>query len=678
MAPRIGDLHELTSALKSSHRIPTESGSNLESCLCCSGSYKNCNFGYSCNKIKRKSLKDGFLTVLKQWKWTKNVARKGWKKLKNVIIILILLWRSGKIGIYVVLLVYHFIQLGLGIHKSIATGFILFVALSPFFSTFGVLVSLAHWLLFYIPNRRKINKTWCACCGLCIRVICTVCKCICCCCTRKREDDESGKDEGSAKRKRGESKSGEEENSQKKGEESRRGEDEDSAGTKEKEGIMNNPTENHSTCASICCIRDEWQSTMKRLNSSQGRKWIIFVNIIGSLITVLDEILGTITFIFTLYAFIGNEGFYFHRYTAGDWIKFIFAYGLPTVIIISSHIIRIGEIGVNVKSLDKDIDSIPDEDIKRSRSEKIVSFQHGIIFHAVALGLLQMWFLVVLSWKIIRDHCLSQSEALQLGILTDNTEVYVGPLARCNVPDLRPTAINYFTVINIIYITIIFPILSYLILFISNLPLFVEYTQRLHASGLYKVEEMLNKALPGDEGGMESGIHTFFSIFFEIINVKPDKEFLLTKKKEIVELRKAVQEDMLGDYKKSGTKFKSTIFSPPTIVLGVIHVGLFLMNIGFLSCRYSLATNSLECSSRFDSFGAFTGSLLGDEALLIIPLLILFFLTGFPGPVITMLWIFVFIGVLMLVGSVILLIVLAVVVVLFLGSSGSSSTPTTR
>ena len=673
MAPGIGDLHLLASALKSSHRAPKESGFNPWSCLCCPCSYKNYACGYRCNKIKRKSLKDGFLMALKRMK---NVAHKQWGRMKNVIIILILLWRSGKILIYVALLVYHFVQLGLGIQKSIATGFILFVALSPVFSAIGALASLAHWLFFYISNRKKINKTWCTCCGLCIRVLCTVCKCIFCCCTRKKEDNKGGKNKGSTKKKQEENKSGEGEDSQKNGEVSRRGEDEDSAKMKVKEGTKDNPTENHSTRASICCICNEWQCTMKCLNCSKSPEgmWIIFANIIGSLITVLDEILGTVTFIFTLYAFIGNEGFYFHRYTPGDWVKFVLAYVGPAVIIIFSHISRIYEICVNVKSLDKDIDSIPDEDIKRSQSEKIFSFQHGIIFHAVALGFLQMWFLVVLSWKIIRDHCLSQSEALQLGILTDNTEVFMGPLARCYIPDLRPATINHFTVINIIYITVIFPILSYLMLFISNLPYFVEYTQRLHASGLYKVEEMLNKALPGDERGMQSGIHKLFSIFFEIINVKNDKEFLLTKKKEIIELRKAVQKDMLGYYKKSSRKFESTIFSLPTIALGVIHVGLFLMNIGFLSCRYSLANNSLECSSRFDSFGAFTGSLAIDEALLITPLLILFLLTGFPGPVITMVWIFVSIGILMLVGSVIFLIVLVAILFLFAGTSGSSTT----
>ena len=569
MAPEIGDLHELTSALKSSHRVPEESGSNLESCLCCSCSHKNYTFGYKCSKIKRKSLKDGLSTALKQW----NTRRK--------YINLPLLLNSGIILVYVALLAYHSTQLGIGIQKSLAIGFILFVALSPCVSTFGVFVALVRWLFFYIRNRKKIHKTWGACCCLCLSVLCSVCKCLFCCCTKKKKDDESGKDRGSTTEEQIESTSGEEKDSQKKREKSKSRNDEDSAKKKEKDGIKDNPTDNHSTCASICGICDEWQSTIKRLNSSPGRMRIILGNISGSLITVLDEILGTVTYILTLYAFIGNEGFYFHLFTAVDYFGFAFGFLLPTVLIMFSRTIRIRGICVNIKNLDRDIDSIPDEDIKRSQSEKIFSFQHGIVFHAVFLGCLQLWFLVALSWKIIRDHCLSQSEALQLGILTNNTEVYVGPLVNCSVPDLRPNSINHFTIINIIYITVILPILSYLMLFISNLPYLVEYTQRLHASGLYKVEEMLNKALPGDERGMESGIHKFFSIFFEIINVKRDKAFLLTKKKEIVDLRKAVQKDMLGYYKRFGRKFEATLSSIPTVAFGVIHVGLFLMNIWF-------------------------------------------------------------------------------------------------
>ena len=667
MAPEIGDLHELTSALKSSHRAPKESGSNLESCLCCSCSHKNYTFGYKCSKIKRKSLKDGFSTALKQW----NTRRK--------YINLPLLLNSGKILIYVALLAYHSTQLGSGIQKSLAIGFILFVALPPFVSTFGVFVALVRWLFFYIRNRKKIHKSWGACCCLCLSVLCSVCKCLFCCCTKKKKDDESRKAGGSTTEEQlEESTSGEEKDSHKKGEESKSRDDEDSAKTKEKEGIKDNSTDNHSTCASICGICDEWQSTIKRFNSSPGRMWIILGNISGSLFTVLDEILGTVTFILTLYAFIGNESFHFHLFTAVDYFGFASGLLLPTVLIIFSRIIRVRGIHMNIKNLDRGIDSIPDEDIKRSQSEKIFSFQHGIIFHAVALGCLQLWFLVALSWKIIRDHCLSQSEALQLGILTNNTEVYVGPLANCSVPDLQPNSINHFTIINIIYITVILPILSYLMLFISNLPYLVEYTQRLHASGLYKVEEMLNKALPGDERGIQSGIYQFFSIFFEIINVKPDKAFLLTKKKEIVDLRKAVQEDMLGYYKRFGRKFEATLSSIPTVAFGVIHVALFLMNIGFLSCRYSLATNSLECSSRFDSFGPLTGSLASDEALLITPLLILFFLTGFPGPVITMLWIFVFIGVLMLIALVNILIFAVVIFIFIIAFLGSSSTTKTR
>ena len=677
-APRIGDLHLLTSALKSSHRAPKESDSDPQSCPCCSCSYRNYAFGYRCNKIKWISLKDGFLTALKQWG----------TGLKNIHLRFI--WRSGLAIVYFCMLIYNCVKLGIGIRKSLGGGFIMFVVLSAIFSIIGFSISLTRVLVFFIRRRKTFFITWCTCLCLCISVLCMVCKCMFRCCTKKKEDDESGKDKGSAERNQGESKSGEEEDSQKreesrrgeeedsqKREESRRGEDKDSAKTKEKEDTAEKPTDDHSTRIYSCSIYDEWQSPMMQLKTSKGGQ-LIMGNILDSVLTISDKIIGTVTFIFTLYAFFGNERFNFHLFTHGDRAEFFFAYFLPAAVIIFSHISWIHGIRVNVKNLDKDIDSIPDEGIKRSQSEKIFSFQHGIIFHAVASGLLQVWFLVVLSWKIIRDHCLSQSEALELGILTNNTGVYVGPLARCYVPDLRPNTINYFTVINIIYIVIIFPILSYLILFISNLPLFVEYTQRLHTSGLYKVEKMLDEASPGGELGMESGIHKFFSIFFEIIEAKFDKAFLLTKKKEIAELRKAVQKDMLGYYKKSSRKLESTIFSLPTIALGVIHVGLFLMNIGFLSCRYSLATNSLECSSSFDSFGAFTGSLLGDEALLITPLLILFFLTGFPGPVITMLLIFGFIGVLMLIGSVIFLFVLAVVLIFILGGIGNSNTRTTR
>jgi hypothetical protein len=432
-------------------------------------------------------------------------------------------------------------------------------------------------------------------------------------------------------------------------------------------------------CKCLCCYcwTTPVQKVQQMLTSSNKRGHIrtIIGNFSEIFLSIFDEILATILLTISLYSFIGEQN-YLTFYGIAEWTE------VPSLMLIlfsflqylKSHIDRFSNIASNVHSLDKDIlkASKANPALRRTmgRFRFFTAFQWRIVMHAALLSLFQIYCLLALAWKIIRDHCMSPEEAEMLQFSTNTTSVMThGPLGYCTLPSLRSDTVNLSTIYSIFYISIILPIVSYILLFVSNLPFFVEYSQLLHASGLYKIEEALNNGDTDSENGHGSTPKyqvDVFKVFFaesmlssntgRDIKGKPSEEQNIhdsevtthrddLKKKKIERKLQADRkkiEDNLENTHKISDKLLATLTSIPAVIVGVLHLVFFCLNIGLLTCRYSPQLG-VACLSSTDVFNIFSSSRSGDEALLLAPLTILFLLVGFPGPYIAFLWIVIFI-----------------------------------
>jgi hypothetical protein len=413
------------------------------------------------------------------------------------------------------------------------------------------------------------------------------------------------------------------------------------------------------TCCS-CCSRTGVEE-VRQVFTCKGQVRLIIGNFSEIILSVIDEILATILLILSLYSFIGGQKYLlFHGVMQWrDVFSLIFALG-SFLFYLKSHAFRLWNILSNVRSFDKDIAKGINSNSKLTGGNCCIGFLTGfqwrVVIHTGILSLLQIYCLFALAWKIIRDHCVTPEEAARLAVSTTSTPAMThGPLGYCTIPSLGST-VNYYTLYSIFYISIILPIMSYILLFVSNLPILVEYSELLHVSGLYKFEDALGKV---DEEKGSLGLHkinNMISIFIKNVDmlaprreitkireegegdvINPNLEKIKKKRIDLQRLRKAIEDDLTEHAYTFLEKAKAVVTSIPVIAVGVVHCVLFLVHIGFLSCRLSPFLG-VVCSSDVDIFNIFTMSVNEDKALLIIPLLLLFVLVGFPGPLIVMLW----------------------------------------
>ena len=607
------------------------------SCSCnCGKSCGTCVMGYQFNKIKVASVKEGTTTAAIQWNDRKN---------PNVT----LLFKFMKMFINIFLVILSSFKFASKIYQSSQKGQILFDVISTLISLVGSVVSALALIVFLVRRREELITSWrrlFSCVHAMnevdrLRITCCGKTCTCCCkctkATKRIADTLEGRMKGSR-----------------------------------------------------CC--GCWITLLQRLNrlkTTRG-KWITIVgNFSEIILTVFGEIISTVNIILSLYTFIGERQ-YRVFYIVTEWtevttlIFIIFSF----LLFLINHIDRIRHIAKNIYDFDKDIGKIPEEKLKRNCCQRLFGFQGRLVIHAFLLSLLQVYCMLALAWKIIRDHCISEEEVRTTTETTViNGRVFTstlptvfdfGLLRECSVPSLQPATVNVYTMYNIFYVTVLLPILSYIFLFVSNIPYFVEYSQLLHASGMYKFERAIeeSKKEEAEKGVTSHHLLEILSIFFQVLNPKGEfsKEDLKKKKEQLKQERKKIEDDIInGAYAAFGEKIKAIITFFPTIILGVFHFALFFLHISFLVCRYS-PQFGVACSSLFDDFSVFTQSLLADEIVIILPAIVLFFLTGFPGPFVTMMWIGVLVGVIMLVGSIVFLIALVCLMAICVSSSSSSRT----
>ena len=624
MAPTLGEMNLTASVLQSD---PNEF-SVTKNCLSTANSTRTSAFlCWVYNDIQWKSLYSGLSMAAKQW------GRK-----KDQVEVLFPL-RSVILLLYLAIFGYQCYHLHDTIVRATSEryyGGVLYATVALPFSIVGLLVSLARWIYFIIRRRRELLLLLKKGCLFLVDKEKVNCRQSCCDCCIKLSD------------------------------------------------CCQNC---YHSCT--CSCKTDWESNVLCLRSCRYRFLSNFGNFSDTAATVIDEIMGIVLFLTTLYTFMGYERFrMFHGVVrADDVASFVVGLLFPCLLLLLAHGTRVYNIIRNVLELRSDILAVPVKEQKEQpnsvpkeeQKRRPCLFQYSIIVHTVSMTLLQLWLVVVLAWKIIRDHCLSFEEAqrLRLTPVVNETASPTPSLSNCH---LYPDAFNFYTVLNIIYTVLVLPAGGYLLLFVSNMPLVVEYAQHLHVSGLYKVQKLLELGVYDGDDGQVCGYHNyrriFMTLFYNVLGCNVTKSDLETRIKAISDLRRKVEEDLKGGmYNLGSRKFSAIILSVPTMLLALPHFLLFFVNIVFLSCRYSPVSSGVFCASS-DSLSVYTNTLAGDEAVLIIFLLLLFSFTSFPGPPLALVVIIILIIVLGIVATIVL-VVLAVFVIACL-ASGSSSSNNTR
>ena len=621
-----------------------------------------CVMGYQFNKIKVASVKEGPTTAAIQWDDQKH---------PNVTLI----FKVLMFLYYSIILLSDILTFLSTIYESTQKSQIFFDILSAFFSLVGTVVSFIALLVFFGRRWEETIRCWYRLLG-CVKALCTtnrirlmICCCKDCICCEKGTKENKDREKSTKENKDCEKSTEENKDCEK--------------STEVNKGTTDTLKDRMkgSRCYGCCSTQ------LQRLN--RGKWATILGNFCEMFLTVLDENLSTVIIVLSLYTFIGRQQ-YRVFYIVTEWtevrdiIKIIVAF----LIFLANHIKRIGCIAINIHKFDKDIAKLKEKNskLKRNCCQRLFGFQGRLVMHASLLSLLQIYCLFALAWKIIRDHCISEEEARNTaettvieGTVFNTTLPTVfefGPLRGCSVPSLQPATVNGYTIYNIIYVTVLLPILSYLLLFVSNMPFFVEYSQLLHASGMYKFERAVDesKKEEAEKGVAPHHRLEILRIFFEVLN--PNREFskedLMKKKEQLKEEREKIEYDIInGPYAAFREKIRAIITFFPTVILGVFHIALFALHISFLVCRYS-PQFGVACLPTFDHFSVFTPFLPVDIAVIIFPAIILFFSTGFPGPFVTVMWIEILVGIiaiaLMLMGSIVFVLALVCLVAMIRSS----------
>ena len=623
------------------------------SCPCnCGGSQGKCVIGYQFNKIKVASLKEGPTTAAIQWDG---------KKHPNITLIV----KALMLLFYSITLVSNLPTYLSKIHESTPESQLLFDVLSTFLSFVGTMVSFIALLVFFGRRCGDTIQCWDRLLG-CVKTLCTTtrirltCCCEdCICCGKSTITNEHTTDTMEDRMKTNEHMTDTLEDRMKTNErktdtlEDRMKTNERKTDTLEDRmktnEHMTDTLEDRmkgSRCYGCCSTQ------LQRLN--RGKWATIAGNFSEMFLTVLDEIISTVIIVLSLYTLIGRQQ-YRVFYIVTEWTEVwdIIRIIASFLIFLASHIKRVSFIAKNIYDFDKDIAKLPEEKLKRNFCQRLFGFQGRLVVHAFLLSLLQVYCILALAWKIIRDHCISEEEVETITeIIVINGTVFTstlptafefGSLRGCSVPSLQPATVNNYTIYNIIYVSVLLPILSYLILFVSNIPFFVEYCQLLHASGIYKFETAIDESKMEE---VEKGVTThylleIFVIFFKVLNPNYNfnEEELKRKKDELAQERDNVEKDIIdGPYNDMQKKIGAVMTFFPIVIPGFVHLFLFFLHFLFLSCRYS-PQFGVACFSTLDNFSVFTQSLTNDKIVVYVPLILLFFLIGFPGPFVAMMWI---------------------------------------
>lgn len=541
--------------------------------------------GYKMTDIKQDSLQEGSTTAAMQWKDTRHA-----------------LWTVGslvlKFTLYSALFLISLFSFGDNIYQTGERRQVLFDFIDAFLSLVGDIVTLIALIVALVRRPEEIMKdlkSLCAMCASCLRIQKP------CCSTSDK------------------------------------------------------PIDSPTYC---CCSGENGTETARGLSSTGGKVCTVIANSSEIFLSLFDEILATIILITSLYSFIGEQNFRtFYGVTEWTEVPSMMLILLSFLLYLKSHYDRVENIFGNVRKFDSDILDASKEHNKLSkivnRCTLLFGFQWRMVIHAVLLSLLQIFCLLALVWKIIRDTCQSPAEAQLLAPTSIEDLLYweynkttvptseYGALGNCTLPSLSQDKINFYTVYSILYVSIILPVMSYLLLLVSNLPYFTDYLELLYYSGLYNAEQVLKGGHVGDISVNK------LEMFAKVIageqvqaSVKCNvaESDMEQKMRKIPIIKKEVENDYIQSSQKSTDKLRAVLTSIPTVIIGIIHFILFFANIGFLTCRYSPQLG-VTCLSPYDLFNVFTTDVWSDIGVLVIPLIILLLLVGFPGPILTIVWI---------------------------------------
>ena len=635
--------------------------------------------GYKCTKEDRKVLAKGIVGVFQYWT---DGFTPHWK----------FLWMVAKIILYFVLSVALAVTFVIDYHQGEN---IVFDCISFAFSCWGIIVSVGYTVLFCIRWRRELCITIR---DLCCFAIPKFCTCIALffykCCTIKFVKKEK----------------------QKKPEEEEELKEREESEEKDK----------HEKA-------EKYVSEMQKFKPAQnsfGRFTALVGNTSEVLLTIVDDVILTVVFILSLYSFMGKQKFtlFYGSVRAGSVFSFIVLVLSTLKLIFFVHGLRLISIAMNVRALDKKIETDSD-DMKLKLPNKFIrycfSFQSRLVFHVVASSAFQLYGIFALSWKIIQDSC---SAVAAPSIPMDNedwscTSLVSSAPYTCN---LHPM-VNGFTIYNILYIAIAPTLLGYTSFFICNTPWLVEYMRTITMWSYFNMactagcrvrtkreddkvaergkiagccacfkncgqdeagqggggQDVVGKAAEDTKLCKVSDKDAYMSPMLQLIRLFGGNLLCNVTAEELREVganaereRQAILEDHNRDAVKFGTNFVSkavtilgqAMFFVPAAIIGVLQVILFIVHLSFMGC----------CING-DVFAVLSPSVLTDAAVVFVPLMFLFLLTSTPGPWMGLFWISVVVGIIAtvaaLVASVEVVVVVALllccVLVVCLGSSSS-------
>ena len=403
-----------------------------------------------------------------------------------------------------------------------------------------------------------------------------------------------------------------------------------------------------------------------------------FTAIIGNtsevLLTIVDDVILTVTIILSLYSFMGKQKFtvFFGALTAGNILSFLALIASALNLIVIAHVVRFISVAKNVGSLDKRVV----RDCKDMELEPpnmfiryFLSFQARLVYHVLVSSTFQIYCIFALSWKIIQDGCTVELPSILVGNGSNSSNIspLLGVPFTCNIP----TIVNGFTIYNILYIALAPTLLGYTSFFLCNAPWFTEYMQTITMWTFLQIEYMTGFRVRKDEhDGKEdrrriedSGKAAYISaptrllkLFCSDLLCDVTDEELQGAGKNAAEVRKIIQKDYDTDADKFGkyvifralTKLRLAHFHPPAAIVSVLQLVLFIAHVVFMGCGTS------ECFSS-DLRAVFSPHAYNDFVYLCFPMLILFMMTSLPGPWIGIFWL------------VVIFIVLAIIAIILMG-----------
>ena len=378
----------------------------------------------------------------------------------------------------------------------------------------------------------------------------------------------------------------------------------------------------------------------QKLNRQKG-KCAQFRVVIGNfselLLTIVNDVLGTVVFIMSLYSFVGGQH-YALFYGDLHWSHFfVFGYLVFSTILLlfATHAFRVFTVGKNIYRLDKKVDGntrhleLP---IPNTFCKVMLSFQWRLVAHVALSSVFQLYAVFALSWKIIQDNCSPVSHPVPTASSSSGNGTVL-PFV-CDIPQFA----NGYTIYNILYIAIAPTVLGLVTFFVSNAPSFVEYMQLVATSSYRQMERLITEEHDGVEGcspitELVKGFCSDLDCSFSIPALNSVEQRARTSVQNlIVELNRDASGSDNYFIRNVYKLFDATFFLPAFLV-GTLHLGLFLIHICFMTCTAKGCFDTVSIFSIFQHHDA-NRELLG----VVIPLAILFLLASFPGPWISLFW----------------------------------------